>query len=101
MSTAPVLRSGLTWEEFLALPDEPRLKHAELLDGAVIVDPANWLHQHVVSELVSCERGRARVQAVAESPWIHPSRSVRVGRTYPTSRGIARVDTGPAPASPT
>ena len=53
MSTAPVLRSGLTWEEFLELPDEPRFKHAELIDGEVVVNPANWRHQHVVSELVT------------------------------------------------
>ena len=47
-----VLPSGLTWVEFLALPDEPRYKHAELVDGEVVIDPANWLHQHIVGELL-------------------------------------------------
>lgn len=29
----------LTWEEFLDLPDEPELKHAELIDGVVVLNP--------------------------------------------------------------
>lgn len=44
--------SGLTWAEFLELPDEPRYKHAELVDGEVIlVNPPTWRHQHVVGSL--------------------------------------------------
>jgi Uma2 family endonuclease len=51
MSSAAVA-SGLTWEEFLDLPDEPRYKHAELVDGElVLVNPPSWLHQHFVGEL--------------------------------------------------
>jgi len=44
--------SGLTWDEFLALPEEPQYKHAELVDGEVVVDPANWLHQRIVTRAV-------------------------------------------------
>jgi Uma2 family endonuclease len=56
--------SGLTFEEWLNLPDERRYKHAELIDGElrykfaplmdgepVLMDPPAWLHQHVVGEL--------------------------------------------------
>jgi Uma2 family endonuclease len=45
--------SGLTWENFLDLPDDPKYKHAELVDGELIlVNPPTWLHQHVVMRLV-------------------------------------------------
>jgi Uma2 family endonuclease len=45
--------SGLTWENFLDLPDDPRYRHAELVDGELIlVNPPTWLHQHVVMRLV-------------------------------------------------
>ncbi|MGQ0573959.1 MAG: Uma2 family endonuclease [Pseudonocardia sp.] len=51
MSSA-LVTSGLTWEEFLALPDDPRYRHAELVDGdLVLVNPPSWLHQHVVAAL--------------------------------------------------
>ncbi|MGI9003493.1 MAG: Uma2 family endonuclease [Pseudonocardia sp.] len=46
--------TGLTWEEFLELPDEPRYRHAELVDGELIlVNPPSWLHQQVVGALVA------------------------------------------------
>jgi Uma2 family endonuclease len=35
MSMAP--SSGLTWEDFLNLPDEDRYRHAELIDGELIL----------------------------------------------------------------
>lgn len=51
MSVAPA-GTGLTWDDFLALPDEPRYRHAELVDGElVLVSPPTWLHQHVVGAL--------------------------------------------------
>jgi Uma2 family endonuclease len=44
--------SGLTWENFLDLPDDPKYRHAELVDGELIlVNPPTWLHQHVVGAL--------------------------------------------------
>lgn len=42
--------TGLTWDEFLALPDETR--HCSLVDGTVIVNPPNTPHQLVVRNLV-------------------------------------------------
>jgi Uma2 family endonuclease len=51
MSSATV-ESGLTWEDFLNLPDEPKYRHAELVDGElVLVNPPTWLHQHIVGVL--------------------------------------------------
>jgi Uma2 family endonuclease len=64
MTSMPVA-SGLTWEEYVNLPDEPRYKHAELVDGElrykfaplvdgeqVLMNPPTWWHQHVVAMLV-------------------------------------------------
>jgi Uma2 family endonuclease len=73
MSTAPVERH-LTWEEFLELPDEPRYRHAELVDGElVLVNPPTWLHQHVVGEVFAHLRdwvrcGPARGTVTMEPP---------------------------------
>jgi Uma2 family endonuclease len=39
----------LTWDEFLALPDETR--NASLIDGRVIVNPPNAQHERVVGNL--------------------------------------------------
>jgi Uma2 family endonuclease len=45
--------SGLTWENFLDLPDDPKYRHAELVDAElVLANPPTWLHQHVVMRLV-------------------------------------------------
>lgn len=49
---AAVIGSGLTWEQFLELPDEPEYKHAELIDGQVIMNPPTWTHQWVVTRVV-------------------------------------------------
>lgn len=52
MSSAAV-RTGLTWEEYLDLPEDPRYKHAELMDGELVpVNPPTWLHQVIVTSLV-------------------------------------------------
>jgi Uma2 family endonuclease len=67
--TSAAVASGLTWEEFLDLPDEPRYKHAELVDGElVLANPPSWLHQHVVGGIygfmwtwVRAETGRGSV----------------------------------------
>jgi Uma2 family endonuclease len=42
--------SGLSWDEFLALPHETR--NAALVDGEVVVNPPNALHELVVQNLV-------------------------------------------------
>ena len=41
----------LTVDEYLALPDSPELRHAELVDGEVVMDPPRPLHQLVAGEL--------------------------------------------------
>lgn len=44
-----VERHDLTWDDFLALPDETR--NASLIDGRVIVNPPNPQHEQVVGNL--------------------------------------------------
>lgn len=82
MSTATVLPSGLTWDEFLALPDEPRYKHAELVDGEVVADPANWLHQHIVAELVGMIREWIRAGTGRGGVTMDPPVKIRDNRGY-------------------
>lgn len=45
---APVM-TGLTWQEFLDLPD--RYPHASLVDGELYVTAASFLHQLVIGRL--------------------------------------------------
>lgn len=68
MTGAAVLPSGLTWEEFLPLLDQDEYKNAELIDGQVIVNTPNWMHQRIVKNLLfaielwtRAERGRGEV----------------------------------------
>lgn len=73
MSTAAPT-TGLTWDEFLALPDDPRHRHAELVDGELILmNPPSWLHQHVVGVLYATiwlwtRAGRGRGTVTMEPP---------------------------------
>jgi Uma2 family endonuclease len=68
MSSATATPKGLTWEGFLDLPGEPRFKHAELLDGELILaNPLSWLHQHAVGELHALLRNWVR--AVISARW--------------------------------
>lgn len=82
MSTAVILPSGLTWDEFLALPDDPRYKHAELIDGEVVVDPANWLHQHVVGEVHGLIREWIRAGTDRGGITMDPPVKIRNNRGY-------------------
>jgi Uma2 family endonuclease len=51
VSTLPVHdSSGLTWDEFLALPHE--LRNAALIDGEVVVNPPNARHEWIVQNLI-------------------------------------------------
>lgn len=53
MSAAPAtVLSGLTSEEFYALPDSDEYRHSELLDGEVVVTPPSLLHQRIVNRLL-------------------------------------------------
>lgn len=45
----PVM-TGLTWQQFLNLPEEYR--HADLIDGELYVNPPALVHQRIVSRLV-------------------------------------------------
>lgn len=51
-ATSPPLR-GLTWQEFLDLPEDPALRHAELINGEVVVTTPSVLHQRVVGLLIT------------------------------------------------
>ena len=44
---------GLTWQEFLDLPEAPALRHAELINGEVVVTTPSELHQQVVGRLLT------------------------------------------------
>jgi len=44
---------GLTWQEFLDLPEDPALRHAELINGEVVVTTPSDLHQQVVGFLIT------------------------------------------------
>lgn len=52
--------SNLTWDEFLALPQE--LRNAQLIDGEVIVNPPNAQHELVVGNLVAVFRAWIRAR---------------------------------------
>lgn len=65
-------RSGLTWVEFLALPEQ-ELKHAELVDGEVLVNPPSAQHQRVVRNLLYaletwCRADEERGEVTMEPP---------------------------------
>lgn len=73
MTSAAVIPTGLTWEQFLELPDEPEYKHAELIDGQVIVNAPSWLHQRIVTALLTEIRlwiraGQARGEVSPDPP---------------------------------
>lgn len=60
MAGAQVLHRGMTWQEFLDLPDDDRYRHAELINGEVVVTAATPLHQQVVGRLWAMIDGWAR-----------------------------------------
>lgn len=49
--TAITVRRGLTWQDFLDLPDLPEYRHAELVNGELVVSSPSALHQQVLSRL--------------------------------------------------
>lgn len=52
MTGAAVMPSGLTWEQFVELLDEPDYKNAELIDGQVVVNTPSWMHQRIATNLL-------------------------------------------------
>lgn len=49
--TATPVMTGLTWQEFLDLPDEYR--HADLIDGELFVSAPAFRHQYIVTRLLT------------------------------------------------
>lgn len=45
------MTTALTWERFTELLDQDGYEHAELVDGQVVVDVPDWLHQRIVTSL--------------------------------------------------
>lgn len=82
MSEAAMVPKGLLWEEFLDLPDDPAYRHAELIDGEVIVNPPTTLHQLLVGRIWSAidlwiRAGKGRGEVTME-----PLVQVRYDRGY-------------------
>lgn len=71
----------LTWEEFLAL-DDPALKRAELIDGEVVVAPANDRHQVVVVNVVAELRAWVRAGTDRGGVTLDPAVQVNERRGY-------------------
>lgn len=64
----PVM-TGLTWQDFLALPDEYR--HADLVDGELFVTAPALLHQQIVGRLYAAvlawtDAGQGRGEAILD-----------------------------------
>jgi Uma2 family endonuclease len=82
MSVAPVT-SGLTWEDFLSLPDEDRYRHAELIDGELIlVNPPTWLHQKAVLRLAVAIETWIRAGSGRGAVTMEPPVQIRHNRGY-------------------
>ncbi len=69
--TAAELPHDLSWTEFLALPDEYR--HAELIDGEIVMNPPSSPHQLVVGRLFAalmawCDGSPGRGEPTMEPP---------------------------------
>jgi Uma2 family endonuclease len=75
--------SGLTWEDFLNLPDDPKYRHAELVDGElVLVNPPTWLHQRIVLRLASRLEAWTEAGAGRGAVLLDPAVQVRHNRGY-------------------
>jgi Uma2 family endonuclease len=94
MTVAPS-SSGLTWEDFLNLPDEPRYRHAELIDGELVykfgpppdgeltsVNSPVWLHQQVVGTVYALIWNWIRAGAGRGSVTMEPPVPIRSKRGY-------------------
>lgn len=82
MSSATAV-SGLSWEDFLNLPDDPRYRHAELMDGElVLVNPPTWIHQQVVGAFVIAIGNWIRAGSGRGSVTMDPPVQIRHNRGY-------------------
>jgi len=94
MSVAPST-SGLTWEDFLNLPDDDRYRHAELVDGELVhkhaelmdegltqANPPTWLHQQVVGAVYALIWNWIRAGSGRGSVTMEPPVQIRHNRGY-------------------
>jgi len=94
MSVAPS-SSGLTWEDFLNLPDDDRYKHAELVDGELVykhpalvdgeltlLNPPTRRHQRVILRLAFAIETWIRAGSARGELAIEPTVQVRSNRGY-------------------
>ena len=51
-AAATPVPTGITWEEFLELPDDDVYRHAELIDGEAVLNPPVPLNQQVIMRLL-------------------------------------------------
>ena len=79
---APASAAGLTWEQFLALPDDDALRHAELVDGEVVLNPPTSLHQRVVFRMMAELEDWSLSPAGAGEPTMEPVVQVAPRRGY-------------------
>ena len=52
MTAPPIVRRGLTWQEYVDLPDRPEFQRAQLVDGDLVVTTPTAQHQRVVANLL-------------------------------------------------
>lgn len=74
--------TGMTWEEFLALPDAPEYRHAELIDGVIVLNPPTRLHQRVVARLVAALDAWTREEVDRGEATMDPAVQISVRRGY-------------------
>lgn len=53
MTGAAVMPTDLTWDQFLALLGQDAYQNAELIDGQVVVNTPDWLHQRIATALLA------------------------------------------------
>lgn len=82
MADARIPHGGLTWEQFLDLPDEDRYRHAELINGEVVVTAASPLHQQIVNRLWAAIDAWARAGPLRGEVTTEPAVQVAEHRGY-------------------
>ena len=82
MSTAARGGSRLTWAEFLELPDGDELRHAELVDGEIVVNLPTRPHQRVVGRVWSTIDAWTSQAAGRGEATIDPAVQIGLDRGY-------------------
>ena len=92
--------SGLTWQDFLDLPDDDALRHAELVDGEVVVNPPTLTRQQVVLRLVVALETWVRGGEGRGLVTMEPAVQVSARRGYLPDVAWFREDQTSPPGSP-